>query len=83
MGSLNTERTADLVGDLPTHWIVRSAQDTLLSRVSIGQTFSGEGEPAEGRVSILTGQDDERVRLELDPLAAGRQPKCGFLAPSR
>ena len=74
-GSFNTERTADLVGDLPTHWIVRSAQDTPNPRASIGQTFSSEGGPAEGRVRILTGQDNESVRLELDPLVGGKQPK--------
>ncbi len=73
-GSLKTE-LSDAAVDQPTHWIVRSMQNSPLGLTSIGQTFSGGGDPSDGRVRTLMGQDDESVRLELDPLAGATGPK--------
>ena len=74
-GSFKTEQPEPFAGAVPTHWVVRSMQNTPRSRAGLNQTFSGGGDPAQGAVRVLAGQDDDNVRLELDPAPGGTGPK--------
>lgn len=74
-GSFKTEQSDPFVGAIPTHWVVRSVQNTPRTHAGLSQTFSGGGDPAQGGVRVLAGQDDDNVRLELDLASGGTNPK--------